>query len=74
MQKSEICQISSDIFQYQYLDQDIPTKVYRIQDLNIGAPRRTELATLDRRVVWFSLAVYLRRFILLTGGLTGYTG
>ena len=41
MRNSWICQISFDIFQYSSLDLENPTKVYRIQDLNLGAPRRT---------------------------------
>ena len=68
MKYSQICQISFDIFQYSSLERR--TKVYRIQDLNLGAPRRTEVATLDRSMLYFSLAVHLRRHIYMTGGET----
>ena len=61
------CQISRDLFQYSWLDG--PTKIYKTEGLSSGEPSRTELATLDRCVEYFSLAVNLISYIYLSGGI-----
>ena len=58
MFNSTICQISTEIYQYSWLVRDNSTKVYKIEGLGSGSPKRAELATLDREVRSFSFAVH----------------